>query len=325
MRRLCLWIALALAAGTFAGPALAQPAGYPNRPVRIIVPFAPGGGVDTVGRIVAAKMSELLGQPVIIENRGGAGGNIGTAMAAKSPPDGYTILYTTSGHAISPALYRSLPFDAVKDFVPITQILATTFVLVVKPSLPANSVQELIVLAKSRPGSLNFGSAGPGTSLHMAMEMFKQAAGLDMAHVPYRGDAPLQAALIGGEVDLGMVPQSTGLPHIESRALRALAVIGAQRSPVLPQVPTFAEAGVAGLEGRSWNGFFAPAGTPPEIVAAIHKAATASLAAPEVRNRILGMGQDPVGGTPEEFDALFKADLARFARIVEQAKIPKLE
>jgi tripartite-type tricarboxylate transporter receptor subunit TctC len=325
MRRLVLCLGLALSACALSAPALAQSGGYPNRPVRIVVPFAPGGGVDTVGRIVAAKMSELLGQPVFIENRGGAGGNIGTAMVAKSPPDGYTILFTTSGHAIGPALYRNLPFDAAKDFVPVTQILATTFVLMAKPSLPANSLGELIALAKAKPGALNYGSAGLGSSLHLAVEMFKQSAGIDITHVPYRGDAPLRAALVAGEVDLGIASQSTALADVTSGSVRALAVIGTRRSPALPQVPTFAESGVSGLENQSWNGFFVPAGTPPEIVSAIQKATAAALAAPEVRNRLLGTGQDPVGNSSEEFAALVRADFARFVRVIERAGIQRLE
>jgi tripartite-type tricarboxylate transporter receptor subunit TctC len=320
-----LWLGIALAAGALIAPALAQSGTYPNRPVRIVVPFAPGGGVDTVGRLVAAKMSDLLGQPVIIENRGGAGGNVGTTVVAKSPPDGYTILFTTSGHAISPALYRNLPFDAAKDFVPVTQILATTFVLMAKPSLPANTLVDLIALAKAKPGTLNYGSSGHGSSLHVAVEMFKQSAGVDITHVPYRGDAPLRAALMAGEVDLGIASQSTALADVSSGLVRALAVIGPRRSTALPQTPTFAESGVAGLENLSWNGFFVPAGTPPEIVSAIQKAAAAALAAPEVRNRILGTGQEPIGNPSEEFAAMVNAEFTRFARAIERAGIQRLD
>ena len=298
---------------------------YPNRPIRIVVPFAAGGAVDTVGRIVAAKMADHLGQPVIVENRTGAGGNIGADAVAKSAPDGYTLLLTTSGHAITPALYRTVPYDAVKDFTPVSQVLATTFVLVASPKLPVSSVAEIIALAKSKPGGLNYGSSGLGAPLHLAMEVFKHSAGIDVQHIPYRGDAPVNAALIGGEIQLAVVPQSTGLPFIKSGSIRPLGVTGTKRSPVLPDVPTIAEAGVAGLEVRSWNGLFAPANTPREIVLTIQKAVTASMNSAEVRDRILAMGQDPIGNTPEEFDALFKSDLARFAKVIEQAKIQRLD
>jgi tripartite-type tricarboxylate transporter receptor subunit TctC len=322
-RRLCWVIALAVTAYASAGPAAAQ--NFPNRPVRIVVPFAAGGAVDTVGRIVATKMSEQLGQPVIVENRTGAGGNIGADAVAKSPPDGYTLLLTTSGHAITPALYRTVPYDAVKDFTPVSQVLATTFVLVSSPKLPVASISDVIALAKSKPGGLNYGSSGLGAPLHLAMEVFKHSAGIDVQHIPYRGDAPVNAALIGGEIQLAVVPQSTGLPFIKAGSIRPLGVTGSKRSPVLPEVPTIAEAGVTGLEVRSWNGLFAPAGTPREVVLTIQKAVAASMASAEVRDRILAMGQDPIGNTPEEFDALFKSDLARFAKVIEQAKIQRLD
>ena len=323
LRRFCWVIGFAVAACAAASPAVAQ--NFPNRPIRIVVPFAAGGAVDTVGRIVAAKMSEHLGQPVIVENRTGAGGNIGADAVAKSPPDGYTLLLTTSGHAITPALYRTVPYDAVKDFTPVSQVLATTFVLVSSPKLPVTSIAEVVALAKSKPGSLNYGSSGLGAPLHLAMEVFKHSAGIEVQHIPYRGDAPVNAALMAGEIQLAVVPQSTGLPFIKAGSIRPLGVTGTKRSPVLPEVPTIAEAGVTGLEVRSWNGLFAPAATPRETILIIQKAVTTSMHSAEVRDRILAMGQDPIGNTPEEFDALFKADLVRFAKVVEQAKIQKLD
>ena len=323
MRRHRPLIGLVVAACAFVAPASSQ--SYPNRPISLVVPFAAGGAVDTVGRIVAAKMAEPLGQPVIVENRTGAGGNIGADTVAKSPPDGYTLLLTTSGHAITPSLYRTVPYDAVKDFTPVSQVLATTFVLVASPKLPVHTVDEAVGLAKSKPGKLNYGSSGLGAPLHLAMEVFKHSAGIDLLHIPYRGDAPVNAALMSGEIEFAVVPQSTGLPFIKAGSIRALGVTGTKRSPVLPDVPTIAEAGVTGLEIRSWNGLFAPAGTPREIVTAIQKAVTAAMVSPEVRERILAMGQDPIGNTPEEFDALFKSDLARFAKVIEQAKIQRLD
>jgi tripartite-type tricarboxylate transporter receptor subunit TctC len=298
---------------------------YPNRAVRVIVPFAPGGAVDTVTRLVSAKMSDQTGQPVIVENRTGAGGNLGTDAVAKSAPDGYTILKSTNGHAISATLYRSLPFDPVKDFIPVTQVLASTLVLVSSPKFPATTAQEAIALAKANPGGLNYGSSGLGAPLHLAMEMFKHSVGIDVVHVPYRGDALLYAALITGDIQLAIVPQSTGLPQIKSGAIRALAVTGLKRSPVLPDVPTFTETGASGLESPAWTGMFVPAGTPQETVVTIQKEVAKALAAPDVRERILGMGQEPVGSTPKEFDALFKSDIAKFAQIIADAKIPKLD
>jgi tripartite-type tricarboxylate transporter receptor subunit TctC len=281
MERVVACFVVMLAAQAWLGEAWADT--YPSRPIRIVVPFAAGGAVDTVGRLVATKMADQLGQPVFIENRTGAGGNIGADAVAKSPPDGYSLLLTTSGHAITPALYRTVPYDAVKDFMPVSQVLATTFVLVASPKLPVQSIADVIALAKAKPGSLNYGSSGLGAPLHLAMEVFKHSAGIDVVHVPYRGDAPVNAALVTGEVQLAIVPQSTGLPFIRSGSIHALGVTGTKRSPVLPDVPTIAEAGVTGLEVRSWNGLFAPAGTPRDVIFTLQKAVAASLATPEVR------------------------------------------
>src|SRR5690348_5540327 len=214
---------------------------YPTKPVRIIVPFAAGGAVDALARIISAKLQEQLGQPVIVENRAGAGGMTGSDLVAKSPPDGYTILQNTNGQAISPAIYRTLPFDTLKDFIPVTQLVTTSTVLVANPKLPAKTVQELIALAKSQPGKLNYGMTGVGNSLHLTMEMFKRAAGIDIQAVPYRGDALLNPALIAGEIDVAIVPIGTIVPLIEGGQLRALAVNSATRSAVLPDVPTVSE------------------------------------------------------------------------------------
>src|SRR5215203_1719393 len=226
--------------GTLAAPAaFAQP--YPSKPIRVIVPFPAGGAVDTLARMVSAKLQESVGQPVIVENRAGAGGNTGAAEVAKAPPDGYTILQHTNGQAISPALYRSLPFDAVKDFIPVTQLVGTSTVLVATPKLPAKSAKELVALAKVKPGGLNYGMTGVGNSLHLTMEMFKRAAGIDIQAIPYRGDAPLNTALIANEVDVAIVPLVAILPHLQTGAIRALAVNSAQRSTLLPDVPTLSE------------------------------------------------------------------------------------
>jgi tripartite-type tricarboxylate transporter receptor subunit TctC len=263
-----------------------------------------------------------VGQPVIIENRAGAAGNVAADAVAKSPPDGYTILQNTNGQAISPSLYKSLPFDAVKDFTPVTQLVASQLLLVASPSLPAKSVQELIALAKAKPGSLNYGMTGIGNPLHLTVEMFKHAAGIELQAVPYRGDAPLNTALIAGEVHLAVVPFATAKPHVEAGRLRALAIPGAKRSPALPQVPTIAESGLPGFESSSWQGWFVPANTPGEIVALIQREAAKALNAPDVRERLEATANEVVASTPDAFAAVFKNDLAKFAKVVKDAKIP---
>jgi tripartite-type tricarboxylate transporter receptor subunit TctC len=323
MRRLIVALTFVL---TVLGPCLGSgPAGaqsYPTKPIRVIVPFAAGGAVDVLARLVSAKMSESVGQPVIIENRAGAAGNVAADAVAKSPPDGYTILQNTNGQAISPSLYKSLPFDTVKDFTPVTQLVASQLLLVATPSLPAKSVQELIALAKAKPGSLNYGMTGIGNPLHLTVEMFKHAAGIELQAVPYRGDAPLNTALIAGEVHLAVVPFATAKPHVEAGRLRALAIPGAKRSPALPQVPTIAESGLPGFESSSWQGWFVPANTPSEIVALIQREAAKALNAPDVRERLEATANEVVASTPGAFAAVFKNDLAKFAKVVKDAKIP---
>jgi tripartite-type tricarboxylate transporter receptor subunit TctC len=319
MTRSRLALAIALAAFT-SGGAFAQT--YPSKPVRIVVPFVAGGAVDALARMVGAKVSEQLGQPVIVENRPGAGGNVAADAVAKSPPDGYTILQNTNGQAISPAIYRSLPFDVVRDFIPVTQLVASQLVLAASPKLAATSVNELIALAKAKPGSLNYGMTGLGNPLHLTMEMFKIAAGVDIQAVPYKGDAAIFPALITDEIQVAVVPMATSLGHVRGGSVRALAVAGAKRSAALPDVPTVAEGGLAGFESSSWQGWFVPANTPREIVGVIREAARKALSEPDVLERLRVTGNEAVGSTSEEFAARFKADLAKFAGIVKDAKIP---
>jgi tripartite-type tricarboxylate transporter receptor subunit TctC len=295
---------------------------YPSRPVRIVVPFAAGGALDVLARLIGGKLSDGMGQPVIVENRAGAGGNLGADAVAKSPPDGYTILLTTNGLAIAPALYRKLPFDPAQDVTPVTQILASSLVLVASLRSQLASVQELIAAARSKPGGMNYGSTGAGNPLHLTMEMVKIAAGIDLQAVPYRGDAPLHAALIAGDVDVAVVPMATARSHIDGGRVRALAITGGKRSPALPDVPTLTEQGVA-VESASWQGFFVSANTPREVMLTIQRETKKVLAMPDVLERIKAFGAEPVGSTPEEFAAKFEDDLARFARIVEDAKLPK--
>ncbi|MGE5779586.1 MAG: Bug family tripartite tricarboxylate transporter substrate binding protein [Hyphomicrobiales bacterium] len=316
-----LWFTLALTTLALqAGGAFGQT--YPSKPIRIVVPFVAGGAVDALARMVGAKLSESLGQPVIVENRPGAGGNIAADAVAKSPPDGYTILQNTNGQAISPSIYRSLPFDVVRDFIPVTQLVASQLVLVASPKLAATSVPELIALAKAKPGSLNYGMTGVGNPLHLTMEMFKTAAGIDIQPVPYKGDAGIFPALITGEIQVAIAPMATTLPHVAAGTLRALAVAGAKRSPALPDVPTVAETGLVGFESSSWQGWFVPANTPREVVNAIHQAAKTALSAPDVLERLRVTGNETVGSTPAEFEQRFKADLVKFAKIVKDAHIP---
>jgi tripartite-type tricarboxylate transporter receptor subunit TctC len=298
---------------------------YPNRPIRIVVPFVAGGALDTVARLIGGKLSEIVGQTVVIENRPGAGGNVGADAVAKSPPDGYTILLSTNGVAISPSLYRKLPYDPVNDLIPVTQLNASGLVLVSKLDLPVRNVQELIALAKSKPGQLNYGSTGVGNPLSLTMEMLKHAAGLSIQAVPYKGDAPLFTAMIAGEVDVAVVPMATARPHVEGGRVRALAVTSARRSFALPNVPTVAESGFPGFDSASWHGLFVAGKTPREIVAQIQQETAKVLKAPEIVARLRQFGAEPVGSTPDAFAAVFKADLAKFARIIEQAKIPKLD
>ena len=305
-----------------ASPALAQR--YPNKPIRIIVPFAAGGSVDALARVVGQQLSETFSQPIVVENRPGAGGNIGSDVVAKAAPDGYTILQNTVGLAIAPAIFRTLPFDTLSDFTPVTQLVATTLILVASPQLPAKSLPELIVLAKSKSRDLNYGMSGVGNPLHLTMEMLKVATGIDIQAVPYRGDAPIMTALVAGEVQVAIVPLAIARPLIESGQIRALAVTRAQRSAVLPDVPTIGET-VPGFESTSWQGWFAPAKTPREIVELVQGGVAKALQVSDVLERLRTWTNEPVGSRPEEFGAYFKAEVAKFKKVVKEANIPLQE
>lgn len=290
---------------------------YPNRPVRFIVPYAPGGGVDIVARLIAPKLQESLGQPFVIDNRGGAGGNIGTAVGAKAEPNGYTIVMAAAAFAINASLYRRLPFDPVKDFVPISLIAATPNIVAVHPSVPAKSIEELIRLAKAKPHSLNYASAGNGTTSHLAAELFKSMAGVDMVHVPYKGTAPGVTALLSGESQVAFAPALTLVGHIKANRVRALAITSAKRSPAFPELPTVAESGVAGFEARQWYGVVAPAGTPSEIVARLSGEIAKVVQTPELRKHFLVEGSEPIGSTPQEFGSHIRAEIAKWAKVVK--------
>ncbi|MBI2828540.1 MAG: tripartite tricarboxylate transporter substrate binding protein [Acidobacteria bacterium] len=322
MKKLWRPIAFVLVAalGSSACNVLAQ--NYPKKPVRIVVNMAPGGVVDLVARSIGQKLTEAWNQPVLIENRGGSGGNIGADVVAKAAPDGHTLLMTTSGLAISPSLYRRLPFDALKDFAPISQVCSTFLVLTVNSKVRATSSRELIALAKSKPGSLNYGHTGVGSTLQLTMELLKASSGADLLAVPYKGTALISTALVTGEVDAAFMPPETVLSHIKAGKLRALAITNPARSPLLPEVPTMAEAGAQDFGLPGWYGLFAPAGTAREIVESIQRDAVRALNLPEVRDRIVAMGPVPVGSTVREFEAKYKEDLARFAKIVADTRIP---
>jgi tripartite-type tricarboxylate transporter receptor subunit TctC len=318
MKQACFAFVCILSA--FASDASAQT--YPNQAVRIVVPFAAGGAVDSIARIVGQKMSESLGQPVVIENKPGAGGNLAADAVARAAPDGYTILQTTNGHAISPSLYRALPFDVMKDFIPVTQLIESPLLLVASNKLPVNSLKELVALAKEKPGALNYGSTGVGNPLHLTMEILKKSTGMDVTAVPYRGDALLNTALITGEVDLAIVPVATGRANVENKQVKGLAVTTAQRSKAMPELPTVAEQGVPGFDTGSWQGFFVPANTPPAIVQRLYQETRKALDAPDVRERLKAFVAEPVESTPDAFAQRFKDDVAKYAKIVKDANIP---
>jgi tripartite-type tricarboxylate transporter receptor subunit TctC len=285
--------------------------------VRVIVGFTPGGGVDINARMLAPKLAEYLGQPFLVENRPGAGTNIANELVAKSPPDGYTLLCTTPALAINMALYAKLPFDAQRDFVPVSVFSESPNVLVVNAKLPVANVRELIEMARKSPGKLNYSSAGVGTTQHLSAELLKLRTRTFVVHIPYRGTSPSLTGLIAGEVDLSFANIPAIQAHVKSGRLRALATTGARRDPQLPEVPTMKEAGVEGLDVTVWYGLFAPAGTPREIVQALAAATARATRDVELRKRMLEQGADPVGSSPEEFGKLLRAEVARWAEVVK--------
>jgi tripartite-type tricarboxylate transporter receptor subunit TctC len=295
---------------------------YPNRPIRLVVPFPPGGGTDIVARTVSAKLTEAWGQQIIIDNRGGAGGVIGADTVAKAIPDGYTLLFGTPGAlVINPLLNSKLPYDAVRDFAPVSLLALNPQLLAVHYTLPVTSVKELIALAKAQPGKLNYASVGEGTPNHLAMELFKSMTGVDIAHVPYKGAAPAVTDLVGGHVQLMFNPMPPLMPHVKSGRLRALAVGGVQRSPALPDIPTVAEAGVTGYEYVTWYSIVAPAKTPRAIIDKLNARLAAILAIPEVAQRLASQGAEPRASTPAELAGFMRADHTRLGNIIRYAGI----
>ena len=304
-----------LCAFTFSA-ACAQP--YPIKPVRLVVTYTAGGPADIAARALAQKLAEMWGQQVVVDNRAGAGGIIGTELVAKAAPDGYTLLHgTAAGLIINPLLVKKLPYDTFRDFAPVSMVVIVPQLLVTHPALPATTLKELIALAKARPGALNYASVGIGSPNHLGMELLKSMAGIDMVHVPYKGATPAMADLIAGQVQLAFNGMASVLPQIASGKMKAIAIGSARRSPAAPDVPTVAEAGLPGFEYVAWNGNFAPAGTPAALVNRLSADIRKALAAPDVVQRLASLGSEPGGNTPAEFAAYVKADHARWARVVQ--------
>ncbi len=300
--------------------ALAQ--GYPNKAIKIIVPFPPGGGTDIGTRIIAQKLSETWGQPVLVENRGGAAGIVGTEATAKSAPDGYTIMMGNIGtHAINVSLYKKLPYDPVKDFAPISHVAGLPLFVLVHPSVKVTSIKELIALAKAQPGKLDYSSSGSGGSMHVAAELFKGMTGTHMVHIPYKGGGPAVADLLAGQVPVSFATVLETLPHVKSGRLRALAVTSANRSLAWPSVPTVAESGVPGYESISWLALFAPAGTPKDIINKISTEVVRIINLPDVKERLLLQGAEPIGSTPEQLAAVLANDIAKYAKVMKAAGV----
>ena len=301
-----------------AGVALAQV--YPAKPIRIVVPLGPGGGVDTSARLVGQKLSEALGQQVVIENRPGAGGTIATALVARAAPDGYTLVMASPGHVITPSLYK-LSFDAIRDFAPITLLVTVPYVVVVHPSLPVRSLKELLALARARPGELLWSSSGNGSAQHLTLELLKMMTGAKITHVPYKGTAPGMTDLIAGRVSVTSASAVATLPHVKTGRLRALAVAGRTRAKIAPQLPTVAESGISGFEIDVWHGALAPAATPQDIVAKLHAEFVKMLAQPDLKERMFALGFEPVGDPPDKFAAFLRVEVEKWSKVIHQAGI----
>ena len=294
---------------------------YPVRPVRIVIPFAPGGGTDNLTRIMAPRLTELLGQQILIDNRPGASSQIGTELVARAAPDGYTIVHVDTSFTSNPSLFRKLPYDTLRDFTPISLLASAPVVLMIHPSVPVKSVKELIALAKARPGELNFATGGTGSATHLGVELFKAAAGLDLVHVPYKGSGPAAVAVLSGQVVMTFGSPSATAPHVAAGKLRALAVTGDKRIAAMPQVPTFAESGLPTVDAGSYWVSLAPAATSKDIVAVLSNAMARVLQMPDIRQRLTGLGFEAIGSSPEEGAANVRSEVAKWARVIAQAGI----
>ena len=314
-RRVCAGVALALASRS----AGAQTPSWPAKPIRMVVPYPSGGPTDVLARIVSAKLSQLLGQSVLVDNRAGASGMIGAAEVARAAADGYTLLSNASIHVINPSLHRRMPFDALGDFTPITQWASVPLVLVVNTDLPVHTVSELIDYARARPDALSYASSGSGAAPHLAAEAFKQATGISMQHIPYKGSAPALTDLVAGSVQLMFDSMPSAMPYVKSGRIRPIAVTTAQRVPALAELPTVGEAGVAGFDISTWYGVWAPRATPASIAKRLHAEVVKALALPDVRERFAALGADPVGSSPDQFAAFCRNELAKWAQVVQRS------
>ena len=320
-RRSVTFALAAVAAGALGLPGSASAQAWPSRPVRIIVAVPAGGPTDQLARLIGPRLTELWGQPVIVENRPGAGQTIGTAAAAKAPPDGYTLLMTTNVFPVNPYLFDKLPYDPKNDFTAVTLVATANLMLVVNPQLKVNTVQELIAYAKANPGALNFGSSGASSSLRLAVELLQSSAGVKMTHIPFNGAAPLITALVGGQVQLAVVDAAASKGQIEAGKLKALAVTGANRSPILPQLPTLAESGLPGYSAESWFGLLAPAGTPAAVVGKIQSDVAGVLKLPEVAASLRAHDETGIGNSPQEFAAFIESEGLKWGRIIRDNRI----
>ena len=312
-----LGVAMALTAGCLQSAAAAD--SFPSRPVRMIVPYAAGGGADIVARSIAQKLSESWSQQVVVDNRAGAGGNIGTEIAAKAPADGYTLLLIGPNHTVNISLYSKLPFDPIKDFAPVSLVTSAPYLLVVNSALGVNSVKDLIALAKAKQGKVFYGSAGNGTAGHLGMELIKTMAGIDMVHVPYKGSPPVLTDLLAGQIAVAFDNVLSSAPHVKAGRLRAIAVSTRSRSSAMPDVPTVAESGLKGFEVAVWQGILAPAGTPRAMVDKLYADTAAALKRPEMKERMAAHGADVIASTPQEFADFMKADLTKWAKVVKDS------
>lgn len=304
---------------------LAPPAvgaeGYPQKPIRLVLPFAPGGGTDVLVRALSAKLEEVLGTSVVIDNRPGAGGTLGAALVARAVPDGYTFLFTSASYVFTPSLYKDLPYDPLKDFKPITMFASSPHILVVHPSMPVKSVKQLLALARKRPGEIHFSSGGVGSNIHLTTELFTYMAKIKLVHVPYKGGGPAQIGLMSGEVQVMLPGFQPAFPFVKSGRMRALAVSTKQRSPVLPDLPTIDEAGVPGYDKAAWYALFAPAAVPASIIAHVHQAAVRVLKNPDVAKRLAAEGAITVGNSPAEFDAFVRSEIAAWRKLIREMKL----
>ncbi len=315
-RRAVFAVCAGMAAGLTAFGVAAQ--SFPSKPVKLVVPFPPGGSLDAAGRAIADKLTQMWGQSVVVENKPGAGGNIGADFVAKSPADGYTVVMgALSTHAVNPSLYPKMPYDAAKDFAPISLVAITPNVLVVNPSLPVNSVKDLIAYAKANPGKLSFGSGSNGSAGHLAGELFKVDTGTDMVHIPFKGGAPALQALLAGDTQFMFDNLANSMPQVKAGKLKALAVTTAKRSSLVPELPTMAEAGVPGFDISTWFGIMAPAGTPPDVIAKWNADMVKVLNSPDMREKMTAQGAEPTPTTPAEFSAFIARELEKYARIVK--------